>query len=92
MPIAKMETDSFSPESKELALMSTVKTQSDVISLWEKEPALILETEVQPAVILPVIKETLSASSIKDQVVTSPAEEELAQNTETLNTCNPVSS
>ena len=78
MPLAKIETDSFSPESKELAFMSTIKTQSDVTSSLEKEPTLILGTKVQPAVLQPVIEETFSAPSIEDQVVTFTAEE-LAQ-------------
>ena len=91
-PTAEIETDSFSPESKELAIMPTIKPQSDVTSLLEKEPALIMEAEVDPAVILPIIKETFSAPSIKDQVDSSSAEEESTQNIETLIECNPVSS
>ena len=45
MRTTEIEADSFPPESKELALMSTAKAQTDVSSFLEKEPALILVTK-----------------------------------------------
>ena len=40
-PSAEIETDSFSSESKELALMPTVKAQSDVPSLLKRNRLLL---------------------------------------------------